>query len=445
MLAAAVDRPDSHPDRAPRPCASPSFDLATTQGLRPCKHIFPKIVWLLDRTPWLRGCGMGLRLPSPLLRYITFKFTMVGGGWRGQALLPFDGHVGSDGPGVQQLHEVHQLLAQLLTLLPHPYSPTQPTPPHLTVLRHIPVLHDLVKAGMRMTLTSPPSLPTPPAGPTSHASAARPSEGGHAHDAERGQQPVGRGDADAALLDLLHARPLPALRRTCELCVGWVNGSAGGRNMAAELHCDMRVSPGSAEYFLPLSHAQPPLHPPSLFTQFSQWALDPKSFALFDYGTAAANRKHYGTDRPPSLAGADCCQACLEVYCEPVAFASRLWCHHAVYLAAWLLPLALSPARATRLCHHSPSHPPPHLPTCQSTTACWTSPWTCWRVPQTASSPPPAWCDTHRRCAPRACLAPSASCRECLAGWLGVEGGERGGRGMLNLGAAAAVLPGWTQ
>lgn len=36
--------------------------------------------------------------------------------------------------------------------------------------------------------------------------------------------------------------------------------------------------------------------------QFAQWALDP-SFRLFDYGSKAANRRHYGTDRPPSLAG----------------------------------------------------------------------------------------------------------------------------------------------
>ena len=36
--------------------------------------------------------------------------------------------------------------------------------------------------------------------------------------------------------------------------------------------------------------------------QFAQWSLDP-SFRLFDYGTKAANRQHYGSDRPPSVAG----------------------------------------------------------------------------------------------------------------------------------------------
>lgn len=51
--------------------------------MRPCSRIFPPLVWLLDRLPGLRGRGMGLRLPSPLLRYVTFKFTQVCGGGRG--------------------------------------------------------------------------------------------------------------------------------------------------------------------------------------------------------------------------------------------------------------------------------------------------------------------------------------------------------------------------
>lgn len=42
--------------------------------------------------------------------------------------------------------------------------------------------------------------------------------------------------------------------------------------------------------------------PGGLQLQFAQWAND-LSFRLFDYGTAAANRRHYGRDRPPSLAG----------------------------------------------------------------------------------------------------------------------------------------------
>ena len=40
--------------------------------------------------------------------------------------------------------------------------------------------------------------------------------------------------------------------------------------------------------------------------QFAQWARD-LSFRLFDYGSAAANRQHYGTDRPPSMAGVNVC------------------------------------------------------------------------------------------------------------------------------------------
>jgi hypothetical protein len=36
-------------------------------------------VWVVDRLPGLKGRGLGLRLPSPLLRYIAFKFTMVRG------------------------------------------------------------------------------------------------------------------------------------------------------------------------------------------------------------------------------------------------------------------------------------------------------------------------------------------------------------------------------
>ena len=47
------------------------------QGIRMCKYLFPPLVWLVDRTPGLRGRGLGLRLPSPLLRYITFKLTQV--------------------------------------------------------------------------------------------------------------------------------------------------------------------------------------------------------------------------------------------------------------------------------------------------------------------------------------------------------------------------------
>lgn len=42
------------------------------------KYLFPPLVRLVDRTPLLRGHGLGMRLPSPLLRYITFKFSKVG-------------------------------------------------------------------------------------------------------------------------------------------------------------------------------------------------------------------------------------------------------------------------------------------------------------------------------------------------------------------------------
>ena len=36
--------------------------------------------------------------------------------------------------------------------------------------------------------------------------------------------------------------------------------------------------------------------------QFGQWSKD-LGFRLFDYGSKAANRRHYGADRPPSMAG----------------------------------------------------------------------------------------------------------------------------------------------
>eukprot|EP00887_Chlorella_sp_A99_P006357 scaffold3.g6357.t1 len=41
-------------------------------GMRPFKYIMPAAVWLVDRLA--PGRGLGLRLPSPLLRYITFRF-----------------------------------------------------------------------------------------------------------------------------------------------------------------------------------------------------------------------------------------------------------------------------------------------------------------------------------------------------------------------------------
>ena len=64
---------------APNPAAVAAFGCLL-QGVVPCKYLFPPLVWLLDRTPFLRHLGMGMRLPSPLLRYITFKFSMVGSG-----------------------------------------------------------------------------------------------------------------------------------------------------------------------------------------------------------------------------------------------------------------------------------------------------------------------------------------------------------------------------
>ena len=82
-----------HPPPPPPPPRTPPPHL---QGLIPCKYLLPPLTWLLDRTPGLRGRGIGLRLPSPLLRYLAFKLTqarrwrsLVGAGARaGAAPLP---------------------------------------------------------------------------------------------------------------------------------------------------------------------------------------------------------------------------------------------------------------------------------------------------------------------------------------------------------------------
>ena len=60
----------------PKLAAPPPTGL---QGMALFKYLFPPLVRLVDRTPLLRGHGLGMRLPSPLLRYITFKFSKVGG------------------------------------------------------------------------------------------------------------------------------------------------------------------------------------------------------------------------------------------------------------------------------------------------------------------------------------------------------------------------------
>ncbi|KAI7841938.1 hypothetical protein COHA_004465 [Chlorella ohadii] len=163
MMYAVVCRMRGQPHRLRRlVLMSPAgFHSPIPGGMLPFKYLFPPLVWLVDRIPLLRGHGLGMRLPSPLLRYITFKFSKD--------------------------------------------------------LRHMPALQDLVAAFMR-AMTG---------GDTSQWQAA---------------------------LQLPHysAFAMPAL----------------------SMHCG---------------------------AHFAQWALDP-SFRLFDYGSKAANRRHYGTDRPPSLA-----------------------------------------------------------------------------------------------------------------------------------------------
>lgn len=163
LMYAVVCRMRGQPHRLRRlVLMSPAgFHPTVPLGLRWCLWALPSAVWLLDRIPGLRGRGMGLRLPSPLLRYITFKFTMD--------------------------------------------------------LRHMPALRDLVRAFMRVMLSGDSS------------------------------------QWDAALqMPHYSTYSMPAL----------------------SLHCG---------------------------AHFAQWAND-LSFRLFDYGTAAANRRHYGRDRPPSLA-----------------------------------------------------------------------------------------------------------------------------------------------
>lgn len=163
LMYAVVCRMRGQPHRLRRlVLMSPAgFHPTVPLGLRWCTRALPAVVWLLDRLPGLRGRGMGLRLPSPLLRYITFKFTMD--------------------------------------------------------LRHMPALQDLIKAFMKMMLSGDSS------------------------------------QWDAALqMPHYSTYSMPAL----------------------SLHCG---------------------------AHFAQWAND-LSFRLFDYGSAAENRRHYGRDRPPSLA-----------------------------------------------------------------------------------------------------------------------------------------------
>ncbi|KAL4458518.1 hypothetical protein ABPG75_013383 [Micractinium tetrahymenae] len=163
LMYAVVCRMRGQPHRLRRlVLMSPAgFHPTVPLGLRWCTWAMPAAVWLLDRTPGLRGRGMGMRLPSPLLRYITFKFTMD--------------------------------------------------------LRHMPALQDLIRAFMRMMLSGDSS------------------------------------QWDAALqMPHYSTYSMPAL----------------------SLHCG---------------------------AHFAQWSND-LSFRLFDYGSAAANRRHYGSDRPPSLA-----------------------------------------------------------------------------------------------------------------------------------------------
>lgn len=117
-----------------------------------------------------------------------------------------------------------------------------------------------------------------------------------------------------------------------------------------------------------------------LCLQFAQWAND-LSFRLFDYGSAAENRRHYGRDRPPSLAGG----------------LGAGWSDDAGEKAGSADSSFLKAAARGSWDYIStagPSNPPPQPPTPpprQTISACWTCPWTCWRAPWTASSAPPAW------------------------------------------------------
>ncbi len=101
--------------------------------------------------------------------------------------------------------------------------------------------------------------------------------------------------------------------------------------------------------------------PAGLRLQFAQWAND-LSFRLFDYGSAAANRRHYGRDRPPSLAGGvGACKAAFKG-------GSRVWFkgwHVAACLptrslaAAWLKG---SLTQAAPSSSQPPMQPPPPVP-----------------------------------------------------------------------------------
>jgi hypothetical protein len=77
MMYAVVCRMRGQPHRLRRlVLMSPAgFHSPIPGGMLPFKYLFPPLVRLLDRTPLLRGHGLGMRLPSPLLRYITFKFS----------------------------------------------------------------------------------------------------------------------------------------------------------------------------------------------------------------------------------------------------------------------------------------------------------------------------------------------------------------------------------
>lgn len=120
--------------------AAPTPPSPAPQGMALFKYLFPPLVWLVDRTPFLRGHGLGMRLPSPLLRYITFKFSMVGWllgsscSWQ-TALLQWLLMCSAGSQGVCRV-------VICCSPLPHRTGCAQD-------LRHMPALQDLVAAFMR--------------------------------------------------------------------------------------------------------------------------------------------------------------------------------------------------------------------------------------------------------------------------------------------------------
>lgn len=138
--------------------------------------------------------------------------------------------------------------------------------------------------------------------------------------AERGRQRVGPHDANAALQHLLHAggrarqEAGDQMRTQEKMFLGLTGRGWGAPGEACLLGRAgrWRVSQGGGT--APLWHSSITseavcctrgctqalsLH---CGAHFAQWSRDPH-FRLYDYGSKAANRQHYGTDVPPSISG----------------------------------------------------------------------------------------------------------------------------------------------